>query len=297
MVRVLSAGHVNWDVTLRLDELPEPDGEARIRSQSSGGGGSAANTAVALSSLGVGVGVIGSVGDDENGPLVRHELDEQGVDLAGLRVVEGRTTTVKYLLIAADGSVAVLGNDGCNEAVAPEDVDADRLDGVEHLHLTSQRPETARRLAELARAGDTTVSFDPGRRLPNRDFSAALGLADLVFCNDREASVVAELEADLREDCTAVVKRGSEGASALTPDGTVHHEGFGVDPVDTSGAGDAFAAGFLTVWLDGGDLERCLAVGNACGALAAEQPGARMAPTQAAIDALLDGESSPETDR
>jgi hypothetical protein len=55
MVRVLSAGHVNWDVTLRLDELPEPDGEARINSQSSGGGGSAANTAVALSSLGVDV--------------------------------------------------------------------------------------------------------------------------------------------------------------------------------------------------------------------------------------------------
>jgi|AntDeeMetagen134_2_1112570.scaffolds.fasta_scaffold04214_3 ribokinase len=297
MVRVLSAGHVNWDVTLRLDELPEPDGEARINSQSSGGGGSAANTAVALSSLGVDVGVIGSVGDDENGPLVRHELDERGVDLAGLRVVEGGTTTVKYLLIAADGSVAVLGNDGCNESVAPEDVDADRLDGVEHLHLTSQRPETARRLAELARAGDATVSFDPGRRLPHRDFSAALGLADLVFCNDREASIVAELDADLREDCTAVVKRGSEGASVLTPDETVHHEGFGVDPVDTSGSGDAFAAGFLTVWLDDGDLERCLAVGNACGALAAEQPGARTTLTQAAIHALLDDESSAQTDR
>lgn len=293
MVRVLSAGHVNWDVTLRLDELPEPDGEARIRTQSSGGGGSAANTAVALSSLDVEAGVLGSVGDDENGLLVRHELDDRGVDLTGLRVIEGGTTTVKYLLIATDGSVAVLGNDGCNEAVGPDDIDPDRVDGIDHVHLTSQRPETARRLAELARAGGATVSFDPGRRLPHRDFSDALALADLVFCNDREASVVGELESDLRADCRLVVKQGSEGALAIAGDGEYHHAGFGVDSVDTSGAGDAFAAGFLTGWLDGDDIERCLAVGNACGALAAEQQGARTTPTRGAVEQLLDGDAGP----
>jgi len=293
MIRVLSAGHVNWDVTLRLDELPEPDGEARIRTQSSGGGGSAANTAVALSSLDVEAGVLGSVGDDEMGLLVRDELDGRGIDLTGLQVIEGGTTTVKYLLIAADGTVAVLGNDGCNEAVGPEDIDPARLDGIDHLHLTSQRPATARRLAELTRAGGSTVSFDPGRRLPHRDFSGAFSLADLVFCNDREVSAVEELEPELRADCTLVVKQGSEGALAITAEEEYYHAGFGVDPVDTSGAGDAFAAGFLTGWLDGDDIERCLAVGNACGALAAEQLGARTTPTRGAVEQLLDRETGP----
>lgn len=293
MVRVLSAGHVNWDVTLRVDELPEPDGESRIRAQSSGGGGSAANTAVALSSLDIDAGVLGSVGDDEHGQLVRDELDQRGVDLSALREIEGGTTAVKYLLIATNGTVAVLGNDGCNEAVGPADIDPARLDGIDHLHLTSQRPATARRLAELARAGDGTVSFDPGRRLPHRDFSGALSLADLVFCNDREASVVGELEPELRADCTLVVKQGSEGALALAGEEEYHHRGFGVDPVDTSGAGDAFAAGFLTEWLDGDDVNRCLAVGNACGALAAEQQGARTTPTREAVERLLDGNSRP----
>lgn len=289
MVRVLSAGHVNWDVTLQLDELPEPDGEARIRSQSSGGGGSAANAAVALSSLDVEVGLVGSVGDDENGRQLRRELTDRGIDADGVRVVEGETTTVKYLLIADDGSVAVLGNDGCNEAVGPDDVDPKRVDAIEHLHLTSQRPRTARRLAELAVASGATVSFDPGRRLPHRDFSDALALADLVFCTDREANAVAELDADIGPDSTLVVTHGAGGATAIGPRGESRHTGFDVETVDTSGAGDAFAAGFLSVWIEGGRIGRALATGNACGALAAEQHGARTTPSRDAVDALLGG--------
>ncbi len=289
MTRVLCAGHVNWDVTLRLDELPGPDGEARIRSQSSGGGGSAANAAVALSSLGVETGVLGSVGEDENGRLVQHELDEQGIDTTGLRVVEGGTTTVKYLLIGEDGAVAVLANEGCNEAITADDIDADRVDEIEHLHLTGQRPETAHRLAELAAAGGTTVSFDPGRRLPHRDFSGALSLADLVFCNAREASVIAEFESELQDDATLVVKQGSDGALGITGGEEYHHAGFSVDTIDTSGAGDAFAAGFLTGWLDGDSIDRCLAVGNACGSLAAGQHGARTTPTRREVERLLNG--------
>lgn len=289
MVRVLTAGHVNWDVTLRVDRLPEPDGEATIRSQSSGGGGSAANTAVALTSLGERTGILGSVGDDEHGHLVRRELADRGVDLSGLATVDGGQTSVKYLLTDEDGSVAVLGNDGVNEALGPEDVDSTLVRDAEHLHLTGQRPDTARRLAKIASEASVSVSFDPGRRLPDRDFSGALALADLVFCNDREAKAMADRTDVLDDDCTLVVTRGGAGASALTADRTWTHEGFGVDPVDTSGTGDAFAAGFLASWLDGSDVDRCLSVGNACGALAAERSGARTTPTRSQIVSLLDG--------
>ncbi|HKL29853.1 MAG TPA: PfkB family carbohydrate kinase, partial [Natrialbaceae archaeon] len=109
MVEVLSAGHVNWDVTLRVDRLPVPDGEASIHSQRGAGGGSAGNVAAALASLGVASGVVGSVGDDEYGMLARRELEREGVDCAGLREVDGDTST-KYLLVDDDGEVAVLGN-------------------------------------------------------------------------------------------------------------------------------------------------------------------------------------------
>ncbi|SNZ07012.1 ribokinase [Natronoarchaeum philippinense] len=289
MARVLTAGHVNWDVTLALDRLPRPDGEARIRAQYQAGGGSAANVAVALTGLDVSTGVLGSVGDDENGLLVRRELDAAAVDIDGLVTVPDAATSVKYLLTAEDGEVAVLGNDGVNEAIGPDDVNPDRVRRADHLHLTSQRPETAARLAEIAAEAGVTVSFDPGRRAPDRDFSRTFEIADLVFCNDREAAAVGGIEDSLGDHCTLVVKRGGDGAAAVSAEATRRHPGFGVDPVDTSGAGDAFAAGFLAAWLDDADAKRALAVGNACGALAAERTGARTSPSWGEIETLLAG--------
>ncbi len=293
MVRVVAAGHVNWDVTLRVDALPEPDGESRIVSQRRSGGGSAANAAVALAGFDVDTGLVGSVGDDENGLLARRELDEVGVDLDGLRVVEDAETSVKYLVVDGDGEVMVLGNDGANEAVHPADVDADYVERADHVHLTSQRPETAARIAELADEAGVTVSFDPGRRLDERDFAAAIDRTDVLFVNDREALEILEEDATYAEsdvDCrVVVVKHGSDGATVHTPDASFDHPGFDVEPVDTTGAGDAFAAGFIAVHLDyPEDYERALEFANACGALAARAEGARTAPSFPEVEAFLD---------
>jgi len=289
--RVICAGHVNWDVTLQVDALPEPDGEARIERQSRSGGGSAANVAAALAGLDVSAGLVGSVGDDEPGLLARRELDGLDVDLSHLQVVSDAETSVKYLIVAGGGEVMVLGNDGANEAVAPGDVDPDYVGRAEHLHLTSQRPDTAARLAAVARDAGLTVSFDPGRRLGSRDFSAALDRANVVFVNDREAETVLDRRYDEpippRDDAVLVVKHGGDGAVVRTAEATYRHPGFEVDPVDTTGAGDAFAAGFLSVLLVDGDYERALEFANACGALTARQRGARSAPSGEAVAAFL----------
>ncbi len=293
MVTVCCAGHVNWDVTLRVDRLPAADGEARIRDQHSSGGGSAANVAAALAGLDVEAGVVGAVGDDQNGLLARRELENAGVDVAHLAAADAASTTVKYLLVAEDGEVAVLGNDGANEAVGPADVDPAYVRGADHLHLTSQRPETAARLAEVAGEAGVPVSFDPGRRLPDRDFTATLERADVVFVNDQEAETLLEAEHDaLVEDRVIVVKHGERGAEVHAPEGGYAHPGFEVDPVDTTGAGDAFAAGFVATLLDGGDYERALEFANACGALAAREEGARTAPARADVESFL-GEQFP----
>ncbi|MFT4890874.1 MAG: ribokinase [Halobacteriales archaeon] len=291
MVEVLSAGHVNWDVTLRVDRLPVPDGEASIRLQRGAGGGSAGNVAAALASLGVSSGVVGSVGDDEYGMLARRELEREGVDCSGLREVEGDTST-KYLLVNDDGEVAVLGNDGVNEAVGPEKVRPARVEAANHLHLTSQRPETAARLASVAEEAGLTISVDPGRRLPERDFSATLDLADVIFLNDREAEAALEAEYPASDfaDRILVLKRGEEGAEVHTPEGTFRHPGFDVPVTDTTGAGDAFAAGFIAVLREGGDYERALEFANACGALAARTEGAKTSPSRNEVERFLAGQ-------
>ncbi|USZ73303.1 carbohydrate kinase family protein [Natronosalvus halobius] len=291
MVTVLTAGHVNWDVTLRVDRFPEPDGEAAIRSQRQSGGGSAANVAAALATLEVEAGLVGSVGDDDNGLLARRELEAAGVDLDGVRIIEGADTAVKYILVDDDGEVAVLGNDGVNEAVRPSDLDPDRIECVDHVHLTSQRPDTAGRLARLASDAGVTVSTDPGRRLAERDYDEALAHADVIFANDREVESMIEETYPTSDfsDRILVVKYGGDGAEVHTPGGSIHHPGFDIEAVDTTGAGDAFAAGFLAMYLQTEDVERILEFANACGALAASVEGARCAPTVGAVEEVLDG--------
>ena len=274
MGRVICAGHVNWDVTLRVDHLPAPDGEARIVSESGHGGGSAANVAVGLSGFGVSASVLGSVGDDERGRTARTRLESEGVDCTHLVGTADADTAVKYLIVDEGGQVIVLGGGGANESFGADDLPGDALATADHLHLTGQRPSTAAELASRGNDAGVTVSFDPGRRIVERDFSAALARADLLFVNTREAEAALATGA-VRDEQVLVVKRGSDGAEVCAPTGSWSHPGYEVDVVDTTGAGDAFAAGFVAALLDGADHPRALAVANAAGALATTVVGAR----------------------
>lgn len=296
MARVICAGHVNWDVTFCVDRLPRADGEATIVDQFQSSGGSAANVAATLATLGVESTLLGSVGTDEHGQLARWALADAGVDCRPLVAVDG-ATTVKYLLVDDDGSVVVLGNAGVNESFQADDLPTSSLAAAEVLHLTSQDPATAKSLVDRARDHDVVVTFDPGRRVGDRAFDDVLAHADLVFLNEREAAAV--YDGDLRpsddRDHVVVVKHGSGGAELFAPGGDhVRHDGFEIKPSDSTGAGDAFAAGFLAAWLDAdpGTIDRCaadvyehsLAVGNACGALAASERGTRPSLSWEAIE-------------
>jgi ribokinase len=286
MSRVICAGHVNWDVTLRVDRLPVADGEAHIEAQTTGGGGSAANVAATLSGLDVAASLLGSLGADDHGRAARDDLTDAGVDCTHVVAVDDAPTTVKYLVVDRTGEVMVLGSDGANERFEASALPQSDLEAADHLHLTSQPPATAAELARRASEAGVPVSFDPGRRIRDRDYTAALRGADYLLLNAREAEIALETVPDVVEN-VLVVKRGADGAEVRTPDRTHTHSGFDVDVVDTTGAGDAFAAGFVAARIDGGDYDRALAVGNACGALATTQVGARVDVDWAAIDSLL----------
>ncbi len=322
-MRVLCAGHVNWDVTLRVDGLPDPDGEARIVEHHRSGGGSAANTASVLATLDLPAGILGSVGTDQHGFQASRELVDAGVDTSPL-VETAVGTATKYLIVDPDGQVMVLGDDRGNEAFHDDDVDPEVLGALDYLHLTSQRPATAAELATVASEAGVRVSVDPGRRVGDRGFGDVLDRADLVFLTDREARAVGidpNDPDDRPADRVLVVKHGADGAEVRAPGGNFSHPGYAVDPVDTTGAGDAFAGGFVAALLDdwdprpstaadsdgddtpgpagdetagpaddetaGPDYERALAVANACGALAVRRTGARVHVSRGDVERFL----------
>ncbi|MFB6220861.1 MAG: carbohydrate kinase family protein [Halolamina sp.] len=281
---VLCAGHVNWDVTLRVERLPEPDGEVEVIERVQRGGGSAANVAAGLAGLDIPAVLFGSVGDDEMGTHALEELRDAGVDTTRLRSVPNGETAMKYLVVDKDGEVMVLSNAGRNEAFTAEHLTGG-FDAIDHLHLTSQLPETAAELAKRARDAGVPVSFDPGRRLGDRDYAETIAHTDVLFLNQREAVTLVE-EGDaadsLTESTAVVIKLGADGAELRGPEGVVHHGGFAVDPLDTTGAGDAFAAGFIASvrengGLDTADFEAALELANACGAIGSCETGARAA--------------------
>ncbi|WP_418282848.1 carbohydrate kinase family protein [Halorubrum sp. DTA98] len=307
--RVISAGHINWDVTMHVEGLPEPDGETRIERLEQSGGGSAANVAVGLVDLGGQAVVYGSVGGDESGALALRGLANEGVDPGQVLIDADAPTSVKYVIVDEDGELMMLANDGANEAFTAADLDHDTLVAADHLHLTSQRPDTAAALATAARETGATRSFDPGRRVGEREYDAAVHASDLLFLNEREAAALAsasDIDPWEPDDRIVAIKLGTEGATVRTPQGDVSHPGFDVDPVDTTGAGDAFAAGFLGAALrdpeisgdgfsaDPRDYQVPILVGNACGALAAQAVTARVDLSWDKVRSVMG--DSPESD-
>lgn len=284
MARVVCAGHVNWDLTLRVDQLPEPDGEVIVTDQSGAGGGSAANVATALAGLGHEPTLLGSVGDDEHGRRAIADLTAAGVDCSQLQTVDGETAR-KRLIVDEDGQVMVLSADGANEAFDPTDLSLDRLAAADHLHLTGQDPDTAEALAARGAAVDLSVSVDPGRRIDRPGVERVLARADLIFLNEREATTARQSGVLESAAGATVITQGADGAKLRRGDTVRSHPGFHSDPTDTAGAGDAFAAGYLSARLEGRDRDEALAVANACGALAVESPGARTEITPAAVTA------------
>jgi len=80
---------------------------------------------------------------------------------------------VKYAIVDGSGELLMLANDGANESFTAAELDRDTLAAADHLHLTGQQPGTAAALATAAGEAGTTRSFDPGRRVGDREFEAA----------------------------------------------------------------------------------------------------------------------------
>jgi sugar/nucleoside kinase (ribokinase family) len=250
-------------------------------------GGSGAIMACAAVSLGLRVALCGVVGADHFGDWMRERLAAKGVDTRGLHVADERPTGITVVLSTAEDR-AMLTMPGTVADLRRGLIDLDLLRAASHVHVSSyfmQRslaPDLSDLLGVAHEAGATT-SLDP-----NWDPSGAwdgglnelLRSVDVFLPNEMEALRIArisELTMALERlhalGPLVVVKRGPDGAVAFGAGGEVRAEGVPTEVVDTTGAGDAFDAGFVAGHLAGQPLERSLALANACGALSTRAVG------------------------
>jgi ribokinase len=235
---VTTLGDLLLDVIVRTGE-PLVTGDDRPATTLVGAGGQAANVAAWVAVLGGSARFVGKRGDDAAGELVGAELRAYGVEVVG--PVEGRTGVV--VSIAAAGERTMASDRGSAPDLSAEELDAGWFDcDVLHISGYSLHREpiasAAARAVELARARGARVSVDLSTWTDINDVFRARVRAlapDVVFAGEPERDTFGALETDW------ILKRGAAGVVT----GGESHGAVATEVVDTTGAGDAFAAGYL----------------------------------------------------
>ena len=291
----LCIGDLDVDVLIEVDRLPTRDGKVNGVVKQRAPGGMAGNVAAAIARLGSRVRVLGRVGDDADGAFAVENLEQVGVDTSFVSRLDGVATFSCISLLTPDGEKSLVKL--MTSAYRPEASDVTRaaLNGVRHLHLTSVGdPALCRRVVDAARSCGATASLDIERadcpEVPAILLDAVKGF-DLVFCNaESRAFVDAALRRPLAGLIAAVVTTlGAEGAQVETREGRISSPGFTPKILDTTGAGDCFAAACIHARLAAGlDWKEALRFANCAAAISTTGLGAQSAlPTADQVAAGL----------
>lgn len=275
-----------------LSRLPEPGALLVTDGFLLDTGGCAANTATCLARLGVEVSVAGRVGDDTFGDFVERDLRRKGVGLAGLTRSARRGTAQTVILPVTGEDRRYIHTIGANADFCARDIDRALLAQATIVYvggyfvLPSMAQSELADVLRFARAQGVRTVLDVVAPAGLASLSlAAIGevlpYVDVFLPNAEEARALSgETEAHRQAACfldagcgTAIVTRGSLGALLMNAEQTIEAPAAEMGAVDASGAGDAFAAGFIIGLLEGWSLPDTLCFASVVGASACTQLG------------------------
>jgi len=299
---VLVFGSINVDLLFKVEALPRPGETVLCPGYEVAAGGKGANQATAAARAGAAVRMVGRIGDDSFGRFAREAMAAAGVDCTGI-ATSGRATGIAVIGIDQAAENQIMVASGANlETCADQVADADLAPGVTVLCQNEVRPEATFALLERARArgARTILNLAPAGAVP----AEVLNALDYLVVNEVEGRMAAGCaetvdvaafarELALRHHLTCVLTLGANGALALGPNVALRVPALPIEPVDTTGAGDAFV-GVLAASLDlGHDPGAALRRASVAAGLACTRLGAQTSqPTAAQIEARL-GDLAP----
>lgn len=285
----------------KVERLACAEEESFVQDYVEACGGSAANTAVALARLGCKVGFIGKAANDREGKLQIDCFKTEGVDTAGLiEATKGKSGSVLGF-VDKKGARALYINSGVNDTIEPREINYAYVFQTNFLHLTSfvgEKPLRTQKKLLGALPSDVKISFDPGSVYAQKGFAAIEPLirsSHVMMPNAMELELLTgEADYPIGAACLieagvkiVAVKLGSKGC--YVTDGLEKRmiEPFKVRVVDTTGAGDAFNAGFLYGLIHEKSLTECGQLGNFVASRSVMAMGARAGLPYAKDLALL----------
>ncbi len=300
---VAALGLCSWDQFVVTDTYPGPGEYAIVRHQLEQSGGTTANACAALARLEVPVMLVSAVGDDRHGAALIDDLRSDGCNVDNVIVRNGAASDTGIIVVSgppAHRDRTIFWIQGA-KPMHGDRLPVDEMLAHEWVHLDIDDPRLRSFFLDLPAhqsprtklCGTMTylVEMDPGE-----GWQHALR-HDVIVGNVRElltltgAATLDDAFATARRDLVAnacrrmFISHGANGAYVVRPDGVEHRAAFDIDVVDTTGAGDAFAAGCLWGLLDRCADDEILRRGNAVGAMACRALGAR-APLPSRADAI-----------
>ncbi|RKP49910.1 sugar kinase [Cohnella endophytica] len=283
--KIIIIGELNVDLVFAGNDIrPEPNREKLVDDFKLVLGSSSAITATGLVALGWDVEFVSIVGDDEFGRFCVKELTRFGVGVSHV-VVDPSCSTGVTLSLTDGNDRSLLTYMGTIASVTPELIPIEIFEGAAHVHFGSfylqerMRPHWSNVFRAAKGAGLTTsfdVGWDPEEAWDRERIKELLAWTDWFIPSEEEALRIFDVQtlAELVESLPAkrgqvIVKRSSSGAMAIDTNGLMTEgKPFRVTPVDTTGAGDSFNAGWISAMLSGKPKAEAILYANACGALA-----------------------------
>ena len=287
--KIVVVGSLNLDFVLRVSRMPAAGETMSAESSATFSGGKGANQAVACARMGAEVAMVGRLGDDPAGQMLRGALVAESIDASGVEATPGVASGAAAILLTPDGQNRIIIAGGANARVTPADVAAQAasFDGAGLLVCQLEVPmETVAAAAKAAKARRIAVLLNPA---PAVKLSPGL-LADVDYLvpNETEATLLTgiavtdpasatEAAQRLRDQGagTVIVTLGAAGILIADGKGARHLPAPPAKVVDTTAAGDSFIGGFATGLVEGADIDRAAKLGLAAARLCVGREGAQ----------------------
>ncbi len=260
---IVVVGSANVDLTTFTDQFPRPGETIFAGDFNLGFGGKGANQAVAARLCGADVRMIARVGDDLFGQATLRNFESFGIDTAHVRITPGVSTGVAPIFVDASGQNRILVVKGANDCLRPADIDPETIRRADIVVLQLEIPlETVYHTLRLARSLNIRTILNPA---PAQALDLAQAAnADYVIPNEIEAEALAG--GAFRN---MIVTLGENGARR----GDDHYPAHKVQPIDTTGAGDAFIGSFACFLAEGLSESEAIRRANVYAALSTQAVG------------------------
>jgi len=304
---VVGYGEAAIDFLIRTEAVTRFDDKVWAKSYVRQLGGVTANFCVGLSRLGRRTAFMGAVGDDPDGVEIRRGLGREGVDTSALLTIPGKGSPVNYIVTEEGGSRLILQSPNMTETqLRPQDVGENSVPHCKVFHTSAIIPDTAAKAASISKKRGATVSFDLERHVAEmgrKRIEPLLKITDTLFTGAETLELlgygtdVSSIRRLIREGPKVVLlKKGKEGVIVFTQEQQTAVGSYNVDVADATGAGDAFAAGFICSFLDGTSWVEAAAYGNAVAAMKCTKMGAQAGlPSRPEVESFIHGRGRPVT--